>query len=326
MQKHLSGNVVDNLFELDLKIDSETGKLVILGSGDSGKFSSVDYAVTSDGLGIIFNAYSPMVRTLFPNRYLVDGETNKISVNPTGDYEPADKTSLSADTNVGNFELKVNLTTKSYLEFVDFEVDYDEGSIEFYNQNSLIHGDFNITYNPLWVRGLSIADFPLKMDLWKEQYRIRNGGIYKLRYNMDTNRWDEDKFFGQTTMNPYTGGIDAQGRSFYTFKTTVAPRDNIRKLAINEGTVDERVLVEDSQFFVDYLANKVTFYISDLKENDTITIHYTPNLTDNGLALAYRLKRGRFSEGEQQVDTDLTAQPLETDDYYIGMNYFTYRT
>ena len=317
-----SMGVVDNLFELDIKITPDGEEV----EGASAVFSSVDYAVTSDGLGIIFNAYSPMVRTLFPNRYLVDEETNEISVNPSGSYAFATKTTLGADTNVGNFELKVNLTTKSYLEFVDFEVDYDEGSIEFYNQNNLIHGDFNITYNPLWVRGLSVADFPLKMDLWKEQYHIRDGGIYKLKYNMDADRWDEDKFFGQTTMNPYTGGVDAQGRSFYTFKTTVAPRDNIRKLVINEGTVDERVLVEDSQFFVDYLASKVTFYISDLNENDTITIHYTPNLTDNGLALAYRLKRGRFSEGEQQVDTNLTAQPSETDDYYIGMNYFTYRT
>ena len=173
---------------------------------------------------------------------------------------------------------------------------------------------------------MSVADVPLKMDLWKEQYRIRGGGICKLKYDMDNDRWLEDEFFGQTSINPYTDGVDSQGRTFYTFKTTVALRDNIRKLVINEGTVDERVLVEDSQFFVDYLVNRVTFYISDLKENDTITIHYTPNLTDNGLALAYRLKRGRFSEGEQQVDTDLTAQPLETDDYYIGMNYFTYRT
>ena len=255
-------------------------------------------------------------------------------MNPTGDYEPADKTTLSADTNVGNFELKVNLTTKSYLEFVDFEVDYDEGSIEFYNQNNLIHGDFNITYNPLWVRGLSVADFPLKMDLWKEQYKVSERtegekvvyGIYKRKYDMNSGRWVDSEFFTQTSINPYTGGVDSQGRTFYTFRTTVAPRDNIRKLVINEGTVDERVLVEDSQFFVDYLASKVTFYISDLNENDTITIHYTPNLTDNGLALAYRLKRGRFSEGEQQVDTNLTAQPSETDDYYIGMNYFTYRT
>ena len=309
------GNVVDNLFKLDLKNNE---------SDENAVFSSVDYAVTSDGIGIIFNAYSPVVRTIFPNRYIVDGNNN-ITVNVDDNYSPANKTTLNADTNIGNLGLKVNLTTKSYQEFVDFEVDYDDGTIEFYNQLGLISGDFNVTYNPLWVRGLSVADFPLKMDLWKEQYRVRNDGIYKLKYEVSTDRWLEDKFYEQTNMNPYTGYFDTQ-KTYYTFKTTVAPRDNIRKLVINEGTVDERVLVEDSQFFVDYLANRVTLYISDLKENDTITIHYTPNLTDNGLALAYRLKRGRFSDGEQQADTDLNAQPQETDDYYIGMNYFTYRT
>lgn len=320
-----SGNVVDNLFKLDIKITPDT---------DGAVYSSVDYAVTNDGLGIIFNAYSPVVRKIFKERYSVNENTKEVSVNVNGSYAFADKTTLGTDTSIGNFELKVNLTTKSYQEFVDFEVDYDEGSIEFYNQNNLIHGDFNITYNPLWVRGLSVADFPLKMDLWKEQYKVSKRtvgekvvyGIYKRKYDMNNDKWVDSEFFGQTSINPYTDGVDSQGRTFYTFKTTVAPRDNIRKLVINEGTVDEKVLVEDSQFFVDYLTNKVTFYISDLKENDTITIHYTPNLTDNGLALAYRLKRGRYSGGVQQSDTDLNAQPQETDDYYIGMNYFTYRT
>lgn len=309
------GNVVDNIFKLDLKKND---------SDENAVFSSIDYAVTSDGIGIIFNAYSPVIRTIFPNRYYVDSN-DKILVNVDDNYSFADKTTLTADTNIGNFELKANLTTKSYQEFVDFEVDYDNGTIEFYNQLGLISGDFNITYNPLWVRGLSVADFPLKMDLWKEQYRIQDGGIYKLKYDMNNDRWVEDEFFEPTSKNPYTDNTDSQ-RIFYTFKTTVAPRDNIRKLVINEGTVNERILIEDSQFFVDYLANRITFYVSDLNDNDTITIHYTPNLTDNGLALAYRLKRGRYSGGVQQSDTDLNAQPQETDDYYIGMNYFTYRT
>ena len=50
---------------------------------------------------------------------------------------------------------------------------------------------------------------------------------------MNNDKWVDSEFFGQTSINPYTDGVDSQGRTFYTFKTTVAPRDNIRKLVIN---------------------------------------------------------------------------------------------
>ena len=143
---------------------------------------------------------------------------------------------------------------------------------------------------------------------------------------MNSGDYVNDSFFEKTTQNPVTETTDKYGRTFYTFKTTVPPRDNIRKLVINEGTVDERVLEEDSQFFVDYLANRITLYISDLKEQDIIDIHYTPNLTDDGLALAYRIKRNRYKNGAVADDNDYTAKPDEEDDVYIGMNYFTYRT
>lgn len=295
-------NVADNLFATEK-------------DGVTTQNNDIDYALTSDGMHIIFNRRSPIIQALFPNL-------------PTN-FNFA--TTLSDDTSVDNFELKINLTNKSYQEFVDFEVDYDNGTISFYNQTKLVDGDFNINYNPLWVRGLSIADFPLKMDLWKEQFRVatsENGtvGIYKLKYDMDNGVYVNDTFYEQTNINPYTNTIDKMGRTFYSFKTTVPPRDNIRKLVVNEGTVNERVLEEDSQFFVDYLANRITFYINDLSENDLITIHYTPNLTDDGLALGYRIKRNRYIDDVQASDDNFTAQPRDADDVYIGMNYFTYRT
>lgn len=300
-----SGFVKSDVFSTDLTINSTN-------------YTSIDYAVTSDGKAIIFSRNSKLVQTIFPNL-------------ATGDpYAPLASVD-NGNVSINNAQLKVNLTTKSYQEFIDFEVDYDEGTIDFYNQLKLIHGDFNITYNPLWVRGLSVADFPLKMDLWKEHYRVGVGtdnsdGIFKRKYDVDRGAYVDDSFFGQTTVNPVTQKADSRGRSFYTFKTTVAPRDNIRKLVINEGTTDERTLVEDSQFFVDYLKNEVVLYISTLEENDTLTIHYTPNLTDGGLALAYRIKRGRYIEDVPSTDDDLNAEPRDVDDIYIGRNYFTYRT
>ena len=296
-------NVADNIFA--------TTK-----DGVTTQNTDIDYGLTSDGMHIIFNRRSPVIQQIFQDL-------------DNGNYNYA--TTLTDNTSVDNFELKINLTNKSYQEFVDFEVNYDVGSLKFYNQTNLVDGDFNITYNPLWVRGLSVADFPLKMDLWKEQFRVAMSdndalGIYKLKYNMNTGEYVDDEFYEQTKINPYTNDIDKFGRLFYTFKTTVPPRDNIRKLVINENTVDEKVLEEDSQFFVDYLANRIIFYTNDLNENDLITIHYTPNLTDDGLALAYRIKRNRYTENVPSSDDDFTAQPRDQDDVYIGMNYFTYRT
>ena len=279
-------------------------------------YGSVDYAITKDGMHIIFNGKSKVIQTLFPSF-------------PTN-YNVA--TTLSNDTSVDNFQIRVNLVTKAYQEFVDFEIDYDDASLEFYNQLNLIHGDFSITYNPLWVRGLSVADFPLKMDLWKEKYVVKTNednksGIYKLKYDINLDKDIEDRFFEMTNKNPVTNVQDKLGRLFYTFKTSVPARDNVRKLVINEGTNDERSLEEDSQFFVDYLTNDVVLYINDLSENDTLTIHYTPNLTDDGLALGYRLKRNRYDrDGNVSSDDDFVAQPSDSDDVYIGMNYFTYRT
>ena len=301
----------------------------------------IDYGITSDGLTIVFNSWSRLIRKLFPNLYDDDEDIrtdsltivtlkSSVATNPNKFDFP---TTLTSDS-VKDFQIVVDLTTKTYQEFIDFKVNYDKGTIKFYNNEDLIHGDFKLTYNPLWVRGLGIADFPLKMDLWKEKYAIRqqNGinKIFKQRYDKDNGYWiNSDISYEKTMINPFTKEKDTVD-GFYCFKTSVPARDNIRRLTINEGTSDERDLEEDSQFFVDYLTNTVTLYVSDLKENDTLTIRYTPNLTDNGLALAYRLKRPRYMNGEEISEEDenyLSAMPNdEEDDVWIGMNYFTYRT
>ena len=269
----------------------------MVGTGETGTYTSVDYGITKDGKYIIFSRKSKLIQALFPN-------ISSLPLTPTTTFD---------NTSISDFELKINLTEKSYQEFDDFDVDYDNGEIDFYNQSNLIHGDFNITYNPLWVRGLSVADFPLKMDLWKEYYRVAEDGVYKQKFDEWGDMVDGD-FFDRTIISPVTNTRDPRGTAFHTFKTTVPPRDNIRKLVVNEDT-ENRELEEDSQFFVDYLANRVVLY-TDVAENDIITIHYTPNLTDDGLALAYRLER----------ENDSNNVPNNDDDIYIGMNYFTYRT
>lgn len=306
--------------------------------------TKIDYAITNDGMYIAFNSFSPVIRELFPDMY--DVNVDEV-VGNIGDVTLKSQYSMhfpnsfpKSGTTVTGFEMKIDLTTKTYQEFVDFEVNYDTAEITFYNQTSLLNGDFKVRYNPLWVRGLSVADFPLKMDLWKEEYVIgvktideKNvDGIYKMKFNTNNGEDERDTFYQKTNINPLTK-VPSTETSYYTFKTTVPPLDNIRKLVINEDTNDERVLEEDSQFFVDYMTNTVTFYINDLVADDTITIHYTPNLTDNGLALGYRLKRPRYiTEDGQKVEVFenderyLYASPKDEDYALLGMNYFTYRT
>lgn len=327
------GVVAEGIFPLDMN----SNKIPV---SSSGVYSSVDYAycTTSDGNWLIFNSHSPVILKLFPNRYNVDN--NNVSLN-TATVEDNDyygfATTLTGD-NVSDFELKVDLVSKTFQEFIDFTVDYNNKTLKFYDNDLLINGDFKITYNPLWVRGLSIEDFPLKMDLWKEHYRVGEDGIYRRRLDLNTGQYvddityDKDRnrlMFEKTHINPLTKEVD-NINSYYCFETTVPARDNIRRLVVNEGGADEKDLVEDSQFFVDYLTNTVVLYTTDINVDDVLTIHYTPNLTDDGLALAYRLNRPRYDNDGNVVESTsedyLSAQPKPSDDVYIGMNYFTYRT
>ena len=298
--------------------------------------SDIDYGVTSDGLAIVFNSYSKRINQLFPNLYDITPTTPSANAPITAvalsssvtPYAFATTNTLNSDVSVEDFQLVVDLSAKSYQEFIDFEVDYDEGEIDFYNQGVLVHGDFRITYNPLWVRGLTINDFPLKMDLWKERYIVEEESVTKQGFNKETASWVGLKSFDKTNINPSTKEKDLTN-SYYTFRTTVPPRDNIRKLVLNEGLTGETILEEDKQYFVDYLNNTITLYTNKVNVNDTLTIHYTPNLTDNGLALGYRLSRPRYYGDEIVEEGDgryLSAQPSDKDDVWLGMNYFTYRT
>lgn len=274
---------------------------------------TVDYALSKDGKDIVFNFKSEVIKKIFPNR-------------DQGDFTP---TSTLDELNVDNFLIKISLASQTYEEYVDFEVDYDDGNITFYNPKNIKEGDFKVTYNPLWVRGLSLADFPLKMDLWKEEFIVKKGtdetGIYKRVYNMDTGLYQNDTFFKTTNIDPYTHMQSTD--EFFTFKTKVPALDNIRKLTLNGEE-----LKEDSEFFVDYLSNEIVIY-KTLNDGDTLNIHYTPNLTDNGLALAYRLNRPRYARDGTEMLSEEYNPRINTreydgiaDDVYIGLNWFTYRT
>ena len=176
-------------------------------------------------------------------------------------------------------ELVLNLQDTPYIEHVHYTVDYKEKNMT--PRESMLEDlgscDIQITYNPLWVRGLETENFPLKMDMWTETF------------NSEDYRDDNDNI---------------------VYYTRVAPRDNLREVVLydDEESLVRQELIEDLDFEVDYLTNKVT--ITHPVEKDTpITIRYTPNLTENALSLCYRMDR-----------TDTSKQG------YIYSNYFTTRT
>lgn len=222
-------------------------------------------------------------------------------------------------------------------EFEDYLVDYDNKLVKFLNPQALIEGDVKINYNPVWARNLDIEDFPLKLDLWIEQFVMKT----------EANKL----YFGKL----YYDGSTAKVRWFgdeRSLITLTSPRDNLREVVMNEEN-DNIQYEEDTHFEVDYLTNTVKFrdgaiILRDIKETvtdpnnkattigDIITVKYTPNLTDNGLAMVYKMYRSGFVNGIDGLDpntvdtfTLLYNTPYSasmTDDVFIGSNYWTYRT
>lgn len=301
--------------------------------------SYFDYNISPDGKKIIFNRQSNTIKNIFN----INASTNKISFRSNFDIYEWNENShadIITQENVDVFDVDVHikLHEKSLTEFYDYEIDYDTGIVEFFTD--VPECDMTFTYNPLWIRGLSQADFPLKMDLWTEEYKIgvgynqnmdEIGGVYKQYYDMYDDQYDGE-FFYPTNINPKSNR--PTDKLYYSFKTSVPPRDNIRKLILNanddEGGVE---LIEDTHFYVDYITNEVVLTYPNLQNGDTLTIKYTPNLTDTGLAIAYRLRRPTYDNQENMLVDDSGNVRWNTpqyqgmvDDVYILGNYFTYRT
>lgn len=203
----------------------------------------------------------------------------------------------------------------------------------FYEPLGLVEGEMTINYNPLWVRGLSPDDFPLKMDLWTEYYQVLDGGkdendkqIYifeKCKLNECGKPVIED-----TVENPI-------GNEY--IQTSVPPLDNIREIDIQDNDLNSLLvepLVEDEDYSVDYLTNKVTLSYIDLKIGNIVMVKYTPNLVDNGLSLGYRLRRPLYDVYDNEITetilidkTSKVNNDLEDgDDVFCLSNYFTTRT
>ena len=82
--------------------------------------------------------------------------------------------------------------------------------------------------------------------------------------------------------------------------------DPIRHIYLNKEGDNEQELVEDDDFTVDYLNKIVKFNLlnietnsTSLKLNDIITVVYTPNIEETGLAIGYYAKRKESALNKQ---------------------------
>lgn len=169
------------------------------------------------------------------------------------------------------YDLNICGLNTNYTEWLDYTIDYDNKIITWEeNGLSLVEGMLRLTYNPIFVRDLTSENFPLKLDLWTEEVTVL-----------------ED---------------------ILEYELKAYPIDSLRLVALAYNTEDEVVLLENTDFTVDY-QNKTIHFNNTIETGAVITIKYTPALTDNALCLGVRM------------DRDTTEK-----DCYIYGNSFTTRT
>ena len=150
-------------------------------------------------------------------------------------------------------------------------------------------GAISITYNPVFVQDIDTqTEMPLRLDYRQDSFTVDETVL-------------ENKYI----------------------ELTMPPRDPIRAVVISDTEIDEydleeydnqKFLYEDMDYRVDYDNNRLYFNTRedgtvDLNQKDIITVTYTPDLDDNGIAIGYRLKR-------DDTMTKIYAEP----------NYIEYKT
>ena len=251
--------------------------------------------------------------------------TNFLTISGTNTYSmslKSDSTTMKPST----ANIIIEMKGWNLNEFESYLIDYENKLMKIHNPASLMEGELKINYNPLWCRGLGLDDFPLKLDLWTETYEVKEkaDGYYL------------DKIYTVDDVDNYIYADKP-----YTITLSTNPRDSIRRVSRNDKETDGGIeaFEEDEHFKVDYLDKTILFdknmFGKSINHGDKIYVKYTPNLTDNGLGLMYRLYRGnKLLEDRGNNDKDsldiLYNEEYEVDKYkddvFIGMNSWTYRT
>lgn len=162
---------------------------------------------------------------------------------------------------------------ESYGEWYDYKVDYDNDLIIFDETvlDEMKPGKLSVSYNPVFIQGLTNDEMPLVLDYFEEKIQVTQ---------------------------------DILENKYITLRASAV--DPIRHIYLNKDGDNEQELVEDTDFSVDYLTKTIHFNLinaetdsTSLRLNDIITIVYTPNIEETGLAIGYYAKRKESALNKQ---------------------------
>lgn len=174
-------------------------------------------------------------------------------------------------------------------EWYDYIVDYTkdtivlaEGLIE-----KLPVGSITFTYNPVFIQDL----------VQNEVGRV---------YNPTTGKYVNNPLVIDYFLQEFI--VDDRILETRQVPLRVSPVDPLRSVILNKDTDNERELIEDTDFTVDYTKGLIIFdiisdddYSTILSANDNLEVVYTPNLEDVGIAIGYTCKRGENTDKQVTI-------------------------
>lgn len=218
--------------------------------------------------------------------------------------------------------LKTSTLNKELIEGQDFKVDYGTGIITTYITGpeiqvigALAAGTVKFEYYPLLIRGLTMEDFPYRLD-----YRTSN--VTPANFHTETQIATtsqttftlEDsctKYLYKVTVNNVVKNITANytvnnTTNTITFNSGLA-NDDVVKITYNGFIIPSLIdpiqnldlngnsLVENDDFYINYMTNMVTIFTL-CASTDTISLGYTLDLKARGLGVNYRVTRSNIAD------------------------------
>lgn len=177
----------------------------------------------------------------------------------------------------------------NYGEWYDYNVDYINDAVTLAEAVilALPVGSITFTYNPVFIQDL----------VQSEVGRVYNASTGKYINNPLVIDYFKQDFIVDDTI------LETR-----QLPLRVSPVDPLRSVILNKDTDNERELIEDTDFTVDYTKGLIIFdiiaddnYSTILNANDNLEVVYTPDLEDVGIALGYTCTRGENTDKQVTI-------------------------
>lgn len=167
-----------------------------------------------------------------------------------------------------------------FSEWIDYTFDYENNKLIFKPEtiDDIVDGDLYITYNPVFISGLSPEEVGIHID--------SGTGLYSEGLILD--------YFKETIL------VEEVHLETRRVSLKAKPVDPIRQVYLYKNGIDDEPLelFENKDFILDIESNELVFTVNVndsetiiLSQGDILEIVYTPNLEDNKIALGYYATR-----------------------------------